>query len=64
MHFSPVSCYFLHLNYKYVPEHPHLESAPSAFFPLCERTGSGLFQTAGKIVVLYVLVCVFVYSKS
>ena len=63
VHFSPVSCYFLCLNREYVSQHPHLERAVSAFFPLCERTGSGPFKTSGRITVLYVLACVSVCSR-
>jgi len=36
--FSPVSCYFLFLMPKSLPEHPILEYPQSVFFPGCERS--------------------------
>jgi hypothetical protein len=56
MQFSPLSCHFIALRSKYIPQHPVLKHPQSVFFSLHEIPGSTPTETTSKIIVVYVFV--------
>jgi hypothetical protein len=59
MKFCLLPCYLVRLRSKYSPQHSVLKSANPSFLRQCERPYFTPIQATGKIIVLYILICVF-----
>lgn len=63
MQFCPVSCNFLHLRPKHLPQHHVLEHSQPVFCPKCDSPRVIRTSTTTIITVLYILIFTFLDRK-
>jgi hypothetical protein len=63
MKFSPLPCHLVPLRPKYSPQHLIIKHSQSTFLPQCERPSFTPTKATGKIIVLYIFICIFLNSK-
>jgi len=61
--YSPASCHFIPLTYKYSPQHPALKQRESVFFPLNEGLKFYLYKTTGELTGFYIIICCLHYLR-